>query len=45
MRLARSRDRRVSPKPFFELLDGDLDEVADLDFEFAAIIVELFDGM
>jgi hypothetical protein len=43
MRLALSRDRRVSPKPSSSAR-WRRDEVADLDFEFAAIIAEFFDG-
>ena len=34
----------VSPKPSSSDFDGDLDEIADLDFEFAAIVAEFFDG-
>ena len=39
-----SRDRRVSPIAVFERFDRDGDEIAGLDFDFALVVLEFFDG-
>ena len=41
VRLAFSRDRRVSPKPSSTRIECDLDDVADFDVELAALVEKL----